>query len=210
MANDDRRAMFVERNQVGDDIEVYTDEARTQVRAQWLVLAAALTVLAGVLVAWAIERAADRVDVVSVARPVPAGTVIQADDLTTTAIAFDEPVVGLAPAASLDALVGRVAVVELRPGTLLSVGMWADGTGLSPDERTVGVGERLGQQRAQRQRDDQDQDQRDEAHAGHEDRALERAGIAGGGAQVVVVDGQRGGHGCPRSGVEDAQAFGRQ
>jgi hypothetical protein len=113
--------------------------ARTQVRAQWLVLAAALTVLAGVLVAWAIERAADRVDVVSVARPVPAGTVIQADDLTTTAIAFDEPVVGRAPAASLDALVGRVAVVELRPGTLLSVGMWADGTGLSPDERTVGA-----------------------------------------------------------------------
>ncbi|MCX6520586.1 MAG: SAF domain-containing protein [Actinobacteria bacterium] len=113
--------------------------ARTQVRAQWLVLAAALTVLAGVLVAWAIERAADRVDVVSVARPVPAGTVIQADDLTTTAIAFDQPVVGLAPASSLDALVGRVAVVELRPGTLLSAGMWADGTGLSPDERTVGA-----------------------------------------------------------------------
>ena len=113
--------------------------ARTQVRAQWLVLAAALTVLAGVLVAWAIERAADRVDVVSVARPVAAGTVIQADDLTTTAIAFDQPVVGLAPASSLDALVGRVAVVELRPGTLLSVGMWADGTGLSPDERTVGA-----------------------------------------------------------------------
>ena len=112
---------------------------RTQVRAQWLVLAAALTVLAGVLVAWAIERAADRVEVVSVARAVPAGTVIQADDLTTTAIAFDEPVAGLAPASSLDALVGRVAVVDLRPGALLSSGMWADGTGLSPDERTVGA-----------------------------------------------------------------------
>ncbi len=112
---------------------------RTQVRAQWLVLAAALTVLAGVLVAWAVERAADRVEVVSVARAVPAGTVIQADDLTTTAIAFDDPVVGLAPASSLEALVGRVAVVDLRPGTLLSSGMWADGTGLSPDERTVGA-----------------------------------------------------------------------
>lgn len=113
--------------------------ARTQVRAQWLILAAALTVLAGVLVAWAIERAADRVDVVSIARPVAAGSVIQADDLTTTAIAFDEPVVGLAPASSLDTLVGRVAVVDLRPGVLLSTGMWADGTGLSPDERTVGA-----------------------------------------------------------------------
>lgn len=112
---------------------------RTHVRAQWLVLAAALTVLAGVLVAWAIERAADRVEVVSVARAVPAGTVIQSGDLTTTAIAFDEPIAGLAPASSLDALVGRVAVVDLRPGVLLSTGMWADGTGLSPDERTVGA-----------------------------------------------------------------------
>lgn len=112
---------------------------RSQLRAQWLVLAAALTLLAGVLVAWALDRAADRVDVVSVARPVAAGSVIQADDLTVTAIAFDAPVTGLAPATSLQALVGRVATVDLEPGTLLSVGMWADGSELSPGERTVGA-----------------------------------------------------------------------
>ncbi|MFN8023880.1 MAG: SAF domain-containing protein [Acidimicrobiales bacterium] len=112
---------------------------RTQVRAQWLVLAAALTVLAGVLVAWAVQRAADRVEVVSVARPVAAGAVITADDLTTTAIAFDTPVTGLAPASSLDALVGRVATVDLEPGVLLSTSMWADGTELSAGERTVGA-----------------------------------------------------------------------
>ena len=116
-----------------------TQRVRTQLRAQWLVLAAALTVLAGVLVAWAIDRAADRVDVVSIARPVAAGTVIQADDLTTTAIAFDSPVTGLAPASSLTALVGRVATVDLQPGVLLTAGMWADGTGLSAGERTVGA-----------------------------------------------------------------------
>lgn len=112
---------------------------RTQVRAQWLVLAAALTVLAGVLVAWAVQRAAARVEVVSVARPVAAGAVIGPDDLTTTAIAFDTPVTGLAPASSLDALVGRVATVDLAPGELLSTGMWADGTELSAGERTVGA-----------------------------------------------------------------------
>ncbi len=116
-----------------------TQRVRTQLRAQWLVLAAALTVLAGVLVAWAIDRAADRVDVVSIARPVAAGTVIQADDLTTTAIAFDSPVTGLAPASSMSALVGRVATVDLQPGVLLTAGMWADGTGLSAGERTVGA-----------------------------------------------------------------------
>ena len=113
--------------------------ARSQIRAQWLVLAAALTVLAGVLVAWSLERAADRVDVVSVARPVSAGTVIGPADLTTTAIAFDTPVVGLAPAGSLDALVGRVATIDLEPGVLLSAGMWADGSELAADERTVGA-----------------------------------------------------------------------
>ncbi len=116
-----------------------TQRVRTQLRAQWLVLAAALTVLAGVLVAWAIDRAADRVDVVSIARPVAAGTVIQADDLTTTAIAFDSPVTGLAPASSMSALVGRVATIDLQPGVLLTSGMWADGTGLSAGERTVGA-----------------------------------------------------------------------
>ena len=112
---------------------------RSQLRAQWLVLAAALTLLAGVLVAWSLDRAADRVEVVSVARPVAAGSVITADDLTLTAIAFDTPVTGLAPANSLDALVGRVATVDLEPGVLLSTGMWADGTELSPGERTVGA-----------------------------------------------------------------------
>ena len=116
-----------------------TQRMRTQLRAQWLVLAAALTVLAGVLVAWAIDRAAERVDVVSIARPVAAGTVIQADDLTTTAIAFDSPVTGLAPESSLTALVGRVATIDLQPGALVTAGMWADGTGLSAGERTVGA-----------------------------------------------------------------------
>ena len=118
---------------------VGNQRVRTQVRAQWLVFAAALTVLAGVLVAWAIDRAAERVDVVSIARPVAAGTVIQADDLTVTAIAFDSPVAGLAPESSLAALVGRVATVDLQPGMLLSTGMWADGTELSAGERTVGA-----------------------------------------------------------------------
>jgi flagella basal body P-ring formation protein FlgA len=112
---------------------------RSRVRAQWLVLAAALTVLAGILVAWALTRAADRVSVVSLARPVAAGTVIQTADLTIAAIAFDGDVSGLVPAASVDAVAGRVATVDLAAGSLLTVGMWADATGLSEGERTVGA-----------------------------------------------------------------------
>ena len=113
--------------------------ARARVRTQWLVLAAALTVLAGTLVAWALARAAARVDVVSVARPVPAGAVIDESDLTVTAVAFDGPVTGLVPAASREQLVGRTAAIALEPGTLLTVGMWADGSGLNVGERTVGA-----------------------------------------------------------------------
>ena len=114
-------------------------KVRARVRAQWLVLAAALTVLAGVMVAWALTRAADRVNVVSLARPVAAGNVIQSADLTTTPIAFDGDVHGLAPATSLDALVGRVATIDLRAGSLLTEGMWADATALATGERTVGA-----------------------------------------------------------------------
>lgn len=113
--------------------------ARSRVRAQWLVLAAALTILAGLLVAWALAGAADRVGVVSIARPVAAGTVIQLDDLTIAQVAFDGDVQGLVPASSIDALAGRVATVDLSAGSLLTAGMWADATGLSAGERTVGA-----------------------------------------------------------------------
>jgi len=113
--------------------------ARARVRTQWLLLAAALTVLAGTLVAWALSQAAARVDVVSIARPVPAGAVIDAADLSVTAIAFDEQVTGLVPAASRERLVGRTAAIALEPGMLLSTGMWADGSQLGDGERTVGA-----------------------------------------------------------------------
>lgn len=112
---------------------------RRRVQAQWLVLAAALTVLAGTLVAWGLQRAADRVEVVSIAAPVEAGTVLDLADLTTTAVAIDADVQGLVPATSLERLVGRVATIDLQPGTLLTVGMWADGTTLAAGERTVGA-----------------------------------------------------------------------
>lgn len=108
-------------------------------RTQWLVLAAALTVLAGTLVAWGLGRAAARSEVVSLAGPVAAGTPFTAADLTVSSVAVDGSVQGLVPAGSLDRLIGRVAVIDLEPGTLLSVGMWSDGTQVLPGERTVGA-----------------------------------------------------------------------
>lgn len=112
---------------------------RPRVRTQWVALGAALVVLAGVLVAWALSNAADRVDVVRVASPVAAGEVISASDLTVAGVAADGAVRGLVPAASLDSLVGRVAAVDLQPGVLLVAGMWADAPDVLPGERTVGA-----------------------------------------------------------------------
>lgn len=108
-------------------------------RTQWLVLAAALTVLAGTLVAWGLGRAAARVEVVSVAGRVTAGAALVDTDLAISSVAVDGSVQGLVPAESLDRLIGRVAVIDLEPGTLLTVGMWSDGTQVLAGERTVGA-----------------------------------------------------------------------
>lgn len=112
---------------------------RGRVRTQWMALGAALVVLAGVVVAWAVAAAGRRVMVVQVAQQVAAGDVLDADDLLLTGVAFDPGVEGLVPAASLDALIGRVAAIDLEPGVLLQRGMWRDGAVLRDGERAVGA-----------------------------------------------------------------------
>ncbi len=116
-----------------------TNRVRSRVRTQWLALGAALVVLASVLVGWALTRAADRVQVVQVAQSVQTGDVIAAADLTIADVAFDGRVQGLVPVSSLDALVGRVATIDLQPGTLMQAGMWSDMPQLATGEEAVGA-----------------------------------------------------------------------
>jgi hypothetical protein len=112
---------------------------RGRVQTQWLALAAALVVLAGVLVAWGLSKAAERVEVVQVARPVQAGDELALDDLQITGVAYDGQVTGLVPAESLERLVGRVASVDLEAGALMQVGMWADAPAVLEGEDRVGA-----------------------------------------------------------------------
>lgn len=112
---------------------------RSRVRTQWLALGAALVVLAALLVAWALTQAAGRVQVVQVSNSVGAGDVIAAGDLTVAGVAFDTGVRGLVPAESLSELVGRVATIDLQPGTLLQTGMWSDAPELAEGEDAVGA-----------------------------------------------------------------------
>lgn len=118
--------------------------ARSRVRTQWLALGAALVVLAGVLVAWALSSASDRVQVVQLAQAVHVGEPIEAADLTFASVAFDDAVQGLVPAASLDTLVGRVAAIDLHTGVLMQTGMWRDATHIAVGEESVGALLRVG------------------------------------------------------------------
>jgi len=113
--------------------------ARSRVRTQWLALGAALVVLAGVLVAWALSSASDRVRVVQLAQAVQVGEPIEAADLTLASVAYDDGVQGLVPADGLDTLVGRVAAIDLRTGVLMQVGMWRDATHIAVGEESVGA-----------------------------------------------------------------------
>lgn len=76
-------------------------------------------ILASVLVvAWLVANAGRRVQVLQLARDVPAGQAITAQDLTTTPVAADGSVALISAQQESD-VVGRIAVVPLAAGTLL-------------------------------------------------------------------------------------------
>ncbi|MEV0623975.1 SAF domain-containing protein [Nonomuraea sp. NPDC050404] len=84
-----------------------------------LVVGVALTAL-GALVAWQVYGfASQRVPVLVVARDVPIGQQIQAQDLRTVALGVDTTVQSV-DAAGKSALIGRRAAVDLKAGSLLS------------------------------------------------------------------------------------------
>jgi hypothetical protein len=78
-----------------------------------------MVLLGGLAAAALVSRAGHRTDVLAVARDVPVGQVITAADLRTAAVASD-PALRPVPAARLTSVVGKVAAVDLRKGTLLT------------------------------------------------------------------------------------------
>ncbi|GGP14142.1 SAF domain-containing protein [Nonomuraea glycinis] len=84
-----------------------------------LVAGVALTAL-GALVAWQVYGvASQRVPVLVMARDVPVGQQIQAQDLRTVALGVD-PAVQSVDAAGKSALIGKRAAVDLKAGSLLA------------------------------------------------------------------------------------------
>jgi hypothetical protein len=105
---------------------------------------AALVAIGGLAAAGLVTRAGDRVDVLAVARTVPVGQTIAEADVTVARVPAD-PALAPVPTADRGRVVGRVAAVELRPGTLLTAEEVTDTAVPGAGEQLVGVAARLGQ-----------------------------------------------------------------
>lgn len=81
----------------------------------------ALTMLGALVAVWLVSAAGDRTDVVMLARDVPYGATLTAEDLTLTSVAVD-PGVAVVAADDVAAWVGLVAAADLVAGSLLAPG----------------------------------------------------------------------------------------
>ncbi|WP_026931909.1 SAF domain-containing protein [Glycomyces tenuis] len=85
---------------------------------------AAVLVLCTAFAAWSITAEPEEASVLRVAEPLAAGQVIGQGDVAAVAVAASEvATLGLVPVARASEVVGQVAAVPLREGTLLSVDM---------------------------------------------------------------------------------------
>ena len=88
--------------------------------------------------------AGDRRAVLAVARPVVAGSVITAADITEARVSVD-PSLRPIPVSRQSEVVGRAAGVDLVPGTLLTRGHLADGPAVRTGQDVVGLALKAGQ-----------------------------------------------------------------
>src|SRR6266568_2775556 len=105
---------------------------------------AALLAVGALGAAALVGRAGDRVAVVAVARTVHIGQTISDADLAAARVAAD-PALAPVPAGDRGRVVGKVAAVELRPGTLLTTDEVADTVAPAAGEQLVGLPVKPGQ-----------------------------------------------------------------
>jgi hypothetical protein len=115
-----------------------TSKARRQRR--WsLALVGVLLILGSALVFLLLFlNAGDRLPVLSVARNVPAGQVISADDLAVVRVGADAGVETISESERRN-VIGQTAAVDLLPGTLLVAAQLGEPVALADGEAIVGV-----------------------------------------------------------------------
>ncbi|NMR19228.1 SAF domain-containing protein [Cellulomonas fimi] len=80
-----------------------------------------LVIFGALVAAWFVAAAGDRASVLRLARDVPYGAMLTAQDVTPVEVAVD-PAVGTVPAQEADRVVGMVAGTDLVAGSLLAPG----------------------------------------------------------------------------------------
>jgi hypothetical protein len=120
------------------DLPVSTGTKKRSGRTWSVPVLLALITLLGVLGgAVVVARAGDRTDVLAVARDVPVGQPVTAQDVRVVSFA-DDPGLSPIPAADRASIVGRRAAVDLHPGDLLTRSQLS-ARGLGDSEQVVGV-----------------------------------------------------------------------
>lgn len=112
-------------------------QVQRQRRLGLAALATLLIVGFGALAGALVLQSGDRVSVLSVARPVPAGAQVTQADLGITDVAVDG--IPTVPAEQLNRLVGQFAAVPLIAGTLLSPVSLSEDSLPAPGEAVVGL-----------------------------------------------------------------------
>jgi len=115
-----------------------------RMRPGLLGLAVLLIALGGLGAAFAVTSVRATGSYLAVGRPVPQGTVLEADDLVTVQVAGGA---GLAPvpASRKAQVVGKRAAVSLLPGTLLTMSQLTDKPLLAAGQQQVALGLKLNQ-----------------------------------------------------------------
>ena len=115
---------------------------------QWspkaLAAAVLLVLLGGLVVMVALPRYAERRDVLVMARPVKAGQVLVAQDLTTAKVAAG-PDVSTIAADQASTAVGKITRADLAAGVALAPSLVAEDTGFDAGQALVGLALKTGQ-----------------------------------------------------------------
>lgn len=109
-----------------------------------LALAVIAIVLGGLVVMVGVRSLSTRTEVLAVAKTVPVGARITEADVTTASIASD-PALQPIPAGDRASVVGKIALVDLRPGTLLTTSQIGDSDGFTPGQVLVALALKPGQ-----------------------------------------------------------------
>lgn len=113
-------------------------------RPTLLALGVALVALGALVVVYVVGQVGDRQQVLAVARNVAVGQVVAADDLVVAGVAND-PDLRPVPASALGEMVGKVAAVDLRAGSLLTLDSVTDRAMPSGQEQLVPLPLKSGQ-----------------------------------------------------------------